>query len=145
MPRKILIVHDMFLYRGGGERLMLLMARALGADVLAGFYDAGCYDPGDFGIDRSRIRTLVDAPPRSSSLRKLLLSYLFRTRTRRVFADYDTIIFSGDCLSAVSCVPANARALYYCHTPPRYLFDQRGEYLTKVRWFVRPLYALAFA
>jgi hypothetical protein len=32
---KIAIIHDAFLYRGGGERLVSLMAKTLDADLIA--------------------------------------------------------------------------------------------------------------
>jgi hypothetical protein len=35
---KIAILHDAFLYRGGGERLVTLMAKSLDADLIAGFF-----------------------------------------------------------------------------------------------------------
>ena len=34
---KTLILHDTFLYRGGGERLVLMMANTLDADIASGF------------------------------------------------------------------------------------------------------------
>ncbi len=43
MP-KILVLHDTFLYRGGGERLILMIANALDADIASGFFSAGSYD-----------------------------------------------------------------------------------------------------
>jgi hypothetical protein len=43
MP-KTLVLHDTFLYRGGGERLVLMMANALGADIASGFFSSGSYN-----------------------------------------------------------------------------------------------------
>jgi hypothetical protein len=43
MP-KILVLHDTFLYRGGGERLILMIANALKADIASGFFSSGSYD-----------------------------------------------------------------------------------------------------
>jgi len=44
---------------------------------------------------------------------------------------YDTVILSGDCLSATRHFEGK-KVLYYCHTIPRYLFDQREQYEQKV-------------
>ena len=41
---KTLILHDTFLYRGGGERLVLMMASSLGADIASGFFSSGSYN-----------------------------------------------------------------------------------------------------
>lgn len=44
MSRRICILHDTFIYRGGGERLIFMMAEALGADIASGFFDPGSFD-----------------------------------------------------------------------------------------------------
>lgn len=41
--------------------------------------------------------------------------------------------------------PSNAKKIYYCHTPPRYIFDRKDDYLKKVSWIVRPVYLSAIA
>lgn len=41
---KTLILHDTFLYRGGGERLVIMMANSLDADIASGFFSPGSYD-----------------------------------------------------------------------------------------------------
>ena len=48
--KKIAILHDAFLYRGGGERLVTLMAEALGADLVSGFFSGGSFDPRELGF-----------------------------------------------------------------------------------------------
>lgn len=52
---KIAIIHDAFLYRGGGERLVTLMADSLGADLIAGFFSEGSFDPRELGFDGKMI------------------------------------------------------------------------------------------
>ena len=47
---KIAILHDAFLYRGGGERLVTLMAKALDADLVSGFFSDGSFDPRELGF-----------------------------------------------------------------------------------------------
>lgn len=41
---KTLILHDTFLYKGGGERLILMMGKALEADIASGFFSPGSFD-----------------------------------------------------------------------------------------------------
>ena len=43
MP-KTLVLHDTFLYKGGGERLVLMIANSLEADIASGFFSPGSYD-----------------------------------------------------------------------------------------------------
>jgi hypothetical protein len=47
---KIAIIHDAFLYRGGGERLVTLMAKSIGADLISGFFSRGSFDPRELGF-----------------------------------------------------------------------------------------------
>ena len=47
---KIAIIHDSFLYRGGGERLVTLMAKVLDADLVSGFFSEGSFDPRELGF-----------------------------------------------------------------------------------------------
>ena len=47
---KIAILHDAFLYRGGGERLVTLMAKVLDADLVSGFFSDGSFDPRELGF-----------------------------------------------------------------------------------------------
>lgn len=56
--------------------------------------------------------------------------------------DYDTVIFSNDSLSAIRNVRKWARKIYYAHSIPRYLFDQRVFYYQKVPILLRPLYII---
>ena len=52
---KIAILHDAFLYRGGGERLVTLMAKALDADLVSGFFSEGSFDPRELGFSGKMI------------------------------------------------------------------------------------------
>ena len=139
MKRKICILHDTFLYKGGGERLITMMARALDADLAAGFFDPGSLDPRELGF-KGKLISVTD-PIFKKGLRhiKLKLAFLFRTK---FLQEYDTVLFSGDCIAAVRNVPKGTRTIYYCHTPPRYIFDQQELYLAKVKPHIRPIYAI---
>lgn len=66
-----------------------------------------------------------------NGLRHFGLKWAFSINARKLAQKYDTVIFSGDCLSAVHHFEGK-NILYYCHTIPRYLFDQREEYERKV-------------
>ena len=66
-----------------------------------------------------------------NGLRHFGLKWAFSVNTRQLAEKYDTIVLSGDCLSAIEHFQGK-KILYYCHTIPRYLFDQREEYEKKV-------------
>jgi len=131
---KIAILHDAFLYRGGGERLVTLMAKALDADLVAGFFSEGSFDPRALGFEGKMIS--LGRPVFAKGIRHEVLRHRFLTQTF-FFCEYDVMIFSGNCLEAVKNCRENAKKIYYCHTPPRYIFDLREEYLAKLPAFLR--------
>lgn len=137
MDKKVIILHDTFLYKWGGERLILMMGKALGADLASGFFSLGSFDL------RKEWFTGKIIPVSSEVFRKgfrhIKLKYHFYTRTK-FLSEYDTVIFSGDCLSAVRNVGKNTKTIYYCHTPPRYLYDLFDHYLAKVPYLLRPIF-----
>lgn len=155
---KIAILHDAFLYRGGGERLVTLMAKALDADIISGFFSEGSFDPRELGFTGKIIS--LGTPVFAKGIRHLVLKWRFFSKAR-ILRDYDIVIFSGDCLGALRHLTpspspkregneqeiggqARTKALYYCHTPPRYLYDFRAKYIASLPFFVRPIFALAF-
>ena len=48
--KKIIILQDYFLYKGGGERLIITMAKALKAEIATAFIDKDAFNPRDYGI-----------------------------------------------------------------------------------------------
>lgn len=143
MP-KTLVLHDTFLYRGGGERLVLMMAHALGADIASGFFSSGSYNLREQWFQGKMISLMPNFflheftwLPKSlafvlkNGLRHFGLKWAFSVNTRNLADGYDTVILSGDCLSAVHNFKGK-NILYYCHTIPRYLFDQKEEYEKKI-------------
>ncbi len=138
---KIAIIHDAFLYRGGGERLVTLMAKALDADLVSGFFSDGSFDPRALGFEGKTIA--LGKPVFVKWLRHIVLKWRFFWNAR-ILSEYDTVIFSGDCLGASRHVHTNAKKIYYCHTPPRYLYDFRTRYLATLPFFLRPIFVIAF-
>jgi len=141
MSKKTIILHDTFLYKWGGERLILMMAKALWSDLASGFFSRGSFDLRKEWFEGRMI------PVSSEIFRKwfrhLKLKYAFYFRTW-FLKKYDTVIFSGDSISAVKNCKKEAKKIYYCHTPPRYLYDLNSLYLWKVSFWIRPVYKLAF-
>jgi hypothetical protein len=72
---------------------------------------------------------------------KLKKDFIFKTKFLR---EYDSVLFSGDSISAIRQIKnnKNIKKYYYCHTPPRYLYDLRDLYLQKVPFIIRPIFNL---
>lgn len=164
--KKIAVFHDHFMYRWWWERLITLLAKALNADLISGFFDEWSLDPREvwfswniieitkpgftffdkrsYQVEKQKDRSFLKWT--SFILMKWLrhlalkIAILFQTKILR---EYDIVIFSWDWIWAVKNCKKDAKKIYYCHTPPRYLYDQKEVYLTKVPLILKPAYLLA--
>jgi glycosyltransferase involved in cell wall biosynthesis len=134
---KTIILHDTFLYKWGGERLILMIAKALNADLASGFFSKWSFDLRKEGFNWKMIAVSSEVFRKWFRHIKLKWSFLFNTKFLR---GYDIVLFSWDSISAVRNCNKNAKKIYYCHTPPRYLYDLRRAYLEKVPLLLRPIF-----
>jgi glycosyltransferase involved in cell wall biosynthesis len=137
---KILILHDTFLYKGGWERLIFMMWKALKADIASWFFSSGSFDLRKEGFKGKMIPISSEIFAKWFRHIKLKWNFLFSTK---FIAQYDTVLFSGDSISAVRNCLKDTKKIYYCHTPPRYIYDLHDLYLWKVKWYLRPIFKLA--
>lgn len=114
---KIAIIHDAFLYRGGGERLVTLMAKVLDADLISGFFSEGSFDPRELGFEGKLIP--LGKPVFTKGIRHLVLKWRFFWKAR-ILRDYDIVIFSGDCLGALRHVRRGTSVRAYERTREQY-------------------------
>lgn len=151
LKHRILILHDRFQYRGGGERLCLILAQGLGADIATEYWDE------DQSFSKS------EAPQKVITLGTRMkwrgfgyLSAQWRFFWKTGFIkNYDVIIFSGNnCLSAAWRVRSpllnpplgkGRRLIMYCHTPVRYAYDLKDYYYERYAWWQKPLYLILVA
>lgn len=104
------------------------MAKALDADLVSGFFSEGSFDPRELGFSGKMIA--LGKPVFAKWLRHAILKYRFIEKTR-FLSEYDIVILSGNCLDAVKNIPKTTKKIYYCHTPPRYIFDFRKRYMMR--------------
>jgi len=132
---KIAVLHNFLDNVGGAEIVTLVLARELKADVYT------------TNIDRDKIKAMgfKDILPRMKSLGRIPLNAPFRhqlalKKFRKLKLEgYDFHLISGDW--TVSGAINNKPNLYYCHTPPRELWDLRKYVRSKiVKWWQRPLF-----
>jgi glycosyltransferase involved in cell wall biosynthesis len=137
--KKIIILHDTFLYKWGWERLILMMAKWLNADLASGFFSEWSFDLRKEWFKWKMISVSSEIFKKWFRHIKLKWAFLFNTK---FLNKYDTIIFSWDSISAVKNCNKKSKKIYYCHTPPRYLYDLRESYLEKVPFLLKPLFNL---
>ncbi len=117
---KIAIFHDYIGAIGGGEKLVLTLARGLGADVITTDVDKDSINK--MGFDDVKIISLggtIKMPPLkqiSASLRFAMCDFS---------KEYDFFIFSGNWAHYAAW--KHKPNLYYCHTPVRAFYDLKNQ------------------
>lgn len=134
MPKKTLILHDTFLYKWWGERLIMMMAKALKADIASGFFSPGSFDLRKEWFEGKMIPLTSEIFKKWFRHLKLKRAFLFKTK---FIQEYDIVIFSWDSISWVRNARKDQKKIYYCHTPPRYLYDLHELYLQKVPKYLK--------
>jgi glycosyltransferase involved in cell wall biosynthesis len=134
------LFHDYFSIRGGGERLVLTLANELNAELIYGYRTEESYSTADFPTQS----TSLGLPNllKRTGLRPLSLAIKFICQ-RRFAQKFSVRIFSGVAAPFAAPKQKNGVNIFYCHTPPRFLFDQRQHFLRRMplslRLFSRPL------
>ena len=133
MPIRVL--HDYFSILGGGERLALTLAHGLSAELVTGSRDAASFPPASFaGLSVTNLG-VANWPP---GLRTWVLARAFE-RTAKRLPRATTHLYSGVCAPLAARNDDAQRRVFYCHTPPRFMFDQREFFRGSVSLLARPL------
>jgi glycosyltransferase involved in cell wall biosynthesis len=156
---KTLIIHDRFMFRGGAERLVLILANDYNADILTEFWIDG--ETFDRSEAPGKIFTLAKNDLKIDAARYFRAQYNFIFKTRKIIRQggYDLIIFSGNnCLSAIMHLEKGQRNFLYCHSPVRHVYDLykkfRGEqkslfkrivYYSIGAWLIRFIYRIGLS
>lgn len=121
------MLHDSFAFKGGGERLVHSLCQGLELDLAFG-------DQSDQGFDLEALPgRLIDLKIRSHlwGIRTVQRFYHFGFKTK-FLKNYETVIYSGqNSPLAVHNHPAG-KNIYYCHTPPRSLYDLKDYRLASL-------------
>lgn len=139
MDNKIIILHDTFLYKWWWERLILMMAKWLNSDLASGFFSSWSFDLRKEWFKWKMISVSSEVFRKWFRHMKLKYAFLFKTKFLK---EYNTVIFSWDSISAVRNCNKDTKKIYYCHTPPRYIYDLHKLYLKKVPFLLRPFFKL---
>ncbi|MEA2088736.1 MAG: glycosyltransferase [Patescibacteria group bacterium] len=137
--KKIIILQDYFLYKGGGERLIITLAKSLKADIVTSFIHQDAFNPRDYGIKTTEL-TKQGGFSHIPGFRflKVQFSFLFKTKFLK---NYDIVIYSGDCLNALRNAK-NKINIAYIHTPPRHLYDNYKLRLSEYKFCKRQIFKI---
>lgn len=125
---KLALAHEYFAPRGGAERVVeVLHAMWPEAPVYTFFHDRSRY--GDLPGWDLRTSYLQQFPIGGGAHRVLLPLYPSAARRLRVADDTDLALVSTSAFIKGLSLPDRTVMLAYCHSPTRYLWDWRDEYL----------------
>jgi glycosyltransferase involved in cell wall biosynthesis len=135
---RVALVHDWLTGMRGGEAVLAEIASFFpGAPIFTLFQR------------RDRLEgPLLDHPVRTSQLQRLsfggrlyrpLLPLMPQAAASFELGGFDLVISSSHCVAKGVIPPPGAVHVCYCHTPMRYLWDQREEYVKRMPALVRPL------
>jgi glycosyltransferase involved in cell wall biosynthesis len=130
---KAMVLHDYFESLEGGGRLSSILAERLPADLGYGFAKTGH----PFLTSRSSGQHDLHAFSRLPLWRQFKLSLAFTYHTD-FLKDYETVIYSGFYSPLAVRHHPQGRNILYCHTPPRFIYDQRDFYLSSLPIWLRP-------
>lgn len=105
---KIAVCHDYFNKCGGGERVVMTIAKALGADIYGGFIDWENTYP-----ELKKMNAVAICKSRNQWK-------IARAFEKYDFSGYDLVICSGTWSITAS---KNHPSMWYCHSPARWLYN----------------------
>ena len=120
----IIILHDAFEFKGGGERLVQVLCRELEADLAFGYKKKDALDLSEL---HGRIINLKSESslPFWRTFKRLHSFY----RGTKFLNNYQNVIYTGqNSPLAVSNHP-KGKNIYYCFTPPRSIYDLKETHL----------------
>lgn len=118
-----LVFHDYYESLEGGGRLCALLARGIGADLGYGFARADHPVVAEVAGQHHDLRAFSRLP----LWRQWKLARACQYRAGFV-NDYRNVVYSGFYTPLAALSREQGRNLYYCHTPPRFIYDQRQFY-----------------
>jgi glycosyltransferase involved in cell wall biosynthesis len=135
--RNILLLYDFLAIPGGAERVLAALYEVFAADVCVGYVGRDAF------ADRFAPDRLIDLGAYSAfdPLMIVRVLHAFSTAGRTIAGRYSTRIFSGHYAVLAANAAQEGRSIYYCHSPPRFLYDLREKYQREFAPWKRPLLA----
>ncbi|HOP23639.1 MAG TPA: glycosyltransferase [Gammaproteobacteria bacterium] len=123
--QKSIVLHDMFDIKGGGERLVITLTNAIQADLCYGKHSNNSF-PLDI-LHPDLIQYNLNLNNNLPGIRSIFLARLFQNKTQ-FLKNYQNAIYSGVTAPLAVKNHPNGKNLFYCHTPPRFIYDKFDYY-----------------
>ena len=136
MNKKAAVLYDFLQVNGGAEAVTIgICERFKDVDLVTAFVNENAFDKRD--IQCNSLISLTS----STSLPGWLTIKTCRAfeKKTKFLQDYETLIFSGSNAPLAICNSRAQQNVYYCHTPPRFVYDLKDYYLESVQLWQKPL------
>ncbi len=129
--KALVILHDYFEYPDGGGRMCAILAESTQADLFYGFRSK---EHPYFQVYNLIHHSSLSSRSHWPLYKQIKLSLTFKHATKHV-REYTTAFYSGTYSPLAVSNHAAKRNLYYCHTPPRFIYDKREYYFSELpKW-----------
>ncbi len=124
-------LYDFLLANGGAEQLAQTTVDAFPElELHAGFINPNLF--------QKNIAHTLTAPVSHPALQALRMLIAFRHQTDYL-SGYETVIYSGSYAPVAVWNHLDGKNIYYCHTPPRFVYDLKDYYLKQIPYWQRPI------
>lgn len=135
--REVLFLYDFLHAKGGAERVLQCLHEYFPSDVCVGFVS------GESFVESFEPRHLIDLgafhPLPPVKMFKVLRA--FHHEAPKLVERYRCRVYSGAYAPLANRGGLAGRSIYYCHTPPRFLYDLKSHYQQSFPLWQRPLLA----
>ncbi|MCX7544338.1 glycosyltransferase [Marinicella gelatinilytica] len=133
MTNDILTVHDLFFIKGGGERLIMTLCQQLRSDLLTAAVSIDSFSLDDLPGELFNLNALGTLP----GIKTWQLARAFK-KTPPTVHHYNNVIYSGVAAPLANRHFEKAQNIFYCHTPPRFIYDKKQHYLNGLSAWQKP-------
>lgn len=130
------VLYDYLQVSGGGERVALVLGREFPEYQLV---VSRVYAEAQALLDEFQPRPLVLSRPWSRMLGRILDAIVAFRRGFPEIAHAQSVVYSGYYSPLAVNSQMQGRRIYYCHTPPRFAYDLKDQYLAEMPAMFRGL------
>lgn len=129
-------LYDFLQVPGGAEAVTLsLCERFPELRLVTGFVNPATFSEAPLSVERL---TVLTSATTIHGWQTIKTSHAFRSKTE-FLRDFETLIFSGYYAPLALRAADAATSVYYCHTPPRFVYDLKHYYLAAAPFWQRQL------
>lgn len=141
---KVVIVHDWLTNMGGAEKVVSdFLAAFPGSTIYTSVLNRSNLSP--FLQKQKIVTTFLQGKKESISNHKKYFPFMPCAFHKLKIEPCDVVLSSSSSCAKMVKIPKGAIHICFCHTPMRYVYIAKKEYLSTLSWYKRPLARLLLA